>query len=102
MVTRPDIAQELTRAAKEAIKTFSGLKTEAETFAKAKMERLLSEMKLVTQDEFDAVRDMAAKARTEQERLAARIAVLEAKLGIVPVEAKPKAPRKKAAKTESR
>ncbi|TAN52351.1 MAG: accessory factor UbiK family protein, partial [Rhodospirillales bacterium] len=65
MVTRPDLAKELSRAAHEALGALSGLKSEAESFAKAKLEKLLAEMKLVTQDEFDAVRAMAAKARAE-------------------------------------
>ncbi len=101
MVTRPDIAKELTKAAHDALGALSGLKTEAETFAKAKLERLLAEMKLVTQDEFDAVRAMAAKARAEQEALAERVAVLEAKLGIEPPTAKPKPVRKKTVKPDS-
>lgn len=95
MVTRPDLAKELSKAASEAVKALSGLKSEAEIFAKSKLERLLAEMKLVTQDEFEAVKAMAAKARAEQERLEARIAVLEAKLGVEAPPAKPKATRKK-------
>jgi BMFP domain-containing protein YqiC len=37
-------------------------------------------MDVVQREEFDAVRDMAAKAREENSRLAARIEALEAKL----------------------
>ena len=58
-----------------------GARREAETVIKSQMERFLTEMDLVSREEFDAVRDMAAKAREENERLAARIAELEAKLG---------------------
>ena len=101
MVTRPDLAKELSKAAGEAVRALSGLKSEAETFAKSKLDRLLAEMKLVTQDEFDAVKAMAARARAEQEGLEARIAVLEAKLGVEPPPAKPKPARKKTAKNES-
>lgn len=101
MVTRPDLAKELSKAAHEALGALSGLKSEAETFAKAKLEKLLAEMKLVTQDEFEAVKAMAAKARAEQERLEARVAALEAKLGIEAPAPKPKAPRKRTAKNDS-
>jgi BMFP domain-containing protein YqiC len=101
MVTRPDLAKELSKAAGDAVRALSGLKSEAETFAKAKLERLLAEMKLVTQDEFDAVKAMAARARAEQEKLEARIAVLEAKLGVEPPKAAPKPARKKTVKNES-
>ena len=38
-------------------------------------------MDLVQREEFDAVRDMAARAREENESLKQRIAALEAQLG---------------------
>jgi hypothetical protein len=71
-----DLSQLLTNAAGMA----QGMKTEAETALKGRFERWLSESGIVTRDEFDAVRAMATKAREENERLAARIAELEAKL----------------------
>ena len=40
----------------------------------------LDKLDLVTREEFDAVREMAVKAREENEALAERIAELEAKL----------------------
>jgi BMFP domain-containing protein YqiC len=58
-----------------------GARREIEDFLKARMERLLSGMDLVTREEFEAVREMAVKACEENERLSARIAALEAKLG---------------------
>lgn len=69
-----DISQLMTNAAGVA----QGVKDEAESAFRARMERLLADMDLVTREEFDAVRDMAAKARDENERLEARIAALEA------------------------
>jgi BMFP domain-containing protein YqiC len=54
---------------------------EVEDFLKARMERLLAGMDLVTREEFEAAREMAVKAREENERLSARLAALEAKLG---------------------
>jgi BMFP domain-containing protein YqiC len=38
-------------------------------------------MDLVTREDFESVRDMAVAARNENERLSARIADLEARLG---------------------
>jgi BMFP domain-containing protein YqiC len=58
-----------------------GARREVEDFLKARMERLLAGMDLVTREEFEAAREMAVKAREENERLSARLAVLEAKLG---------------------
>ncbi|MBV9750982.1 MAG: accessory factor UbiK family protein, partial [Hyphomicrobiales bacterium] len=57
-----------------------GARREVEDFFKARMERLLAGMDLVSREEFEAVREMAVKAREENERLSARIAVLETKL----------------------
>jgi BMFP domain-containing protein YqiC len=57
-----------------------GVRREAETIAKTQIERILSTMNVVTREEFEAVRDMAALAREENERLEKRIAALEAKL----------------------
>jgi BMFP domain-containing protein YqiC len=45
---------------------------------------------VVKRDDFDVVRDMARKAREENDRLLERIAVLEARLGITPPPAEPR------------
>jgi BMFP domain-containing protein YqiC len=58
-----------------------GARREFETFARSQGERLIGGMDLITREEFDAVKAMAAKARDENERLEARIAALEARLG---------------------
>jgi len=71
-----DFAKLMTDAAGVA----QGVKREAETAFKSQMERFIAEMDVVRREEFEAVRDMAAKAREENERLAARVAELEAKL----------------------
>ena len=70
-----DLSQLMTNAAGVA----QGMKDEAETAVKSRMERLIADMDLVTREEFEAVRAMAEKAREENERLEARIAALEAK-----------------------
>jgi BMFP domain-containing protein YqiC len=71
-----DISQLMTNAAGMA----QGMRTEAETAMKGWMERWLADSNLVTREEFDAVREMATKARAENDRLAARLAELEAQL----------------------
>ena len=58
-----------------------GLKREVTTVMRAQAERMLSEMDVVKREEFDAVKAMAEKARAENERLEARIAALEQRLG---------------------
>jgi BMFP domain-containing protein YqiC len=80
MQTKSPILDELARLMTDAAGLAQGVKREAETVARTQMERLLSTMDVVTREEFEAVRDMAALARDENERLAARIAALEARL----------------------
>ena len=57
-----------------------GVRREVETAVRSQAERFIGEMDLVQREEFDAVRDMAAKAREENESLKTRIAALEAQL----------------------
>lgn len=71
-----DVSQLMTNAAGVA----QGARTEAENAMRSMLERLLNDSNLVTREEFDAVREMAVKAREENDALAARIAELEAKL----------------------
>jgi BMFP domain-containing protein YqiC len=56
-------------------------KDEMETMMKARLERMIADLDFVPRDEFDAVKAMAAKARSENEKLAARVADLESRLG---------------------
>ena len=70
----------LGRLATDAVGMAQGVKREAETVLRTQAERLLSTMDVVTREEFEAVRDMAIAARDENEKLAARIAALEAML----------------------
>jgi hypothetical protein len=54
------------------------LRSEIDTFVRQRMEKLVADMNLVPREEFEAVKAMAAKARTENESLAERVAALEA------------------------
>ena len=74
---------DLARVATGALGTLSGVKTEVETRLREQLERVLVGMDLVSRDEFEAVKAMAAKARSEQEELASRVAELESKLATV-------------------
>jgi BMFP domain-containing protein YqiC len=72
-----DFAKLMTDAAGAA----QGLRREAETAFQAQAERFLNSMDIVKREEFEAVREMAARARDENEALKARIEALESKLG---------------------
>ena len=71
-----DVSKLMTDAAGLA----EGARREVEQLARAKLERLMAGMDLVSREEFEAVREMAVLARSENEKLAARIALLEARL----------------------
>jgi BMFP domain-containing protein YqiC len=62
----------------------TGVRQEIEARLRQQFERVLANMEVVSREEFEVVRAMAAKARTEQETLAARLAALEARLGNPP------------------
>ncbi len=75
------IFDEFAKLMTDAAGVAQGVRNEAETVIRAQMERFLGDMDLVTREEFDAVKAMAAKARDENEQLIARLDALEAKLG---------------------
>ncbi|MBP2298666.1 BMFP domain-containing protein YqiC [Azospirillum picis] len=72
------ILDDLARVAGGALGAFSSLREEAEGQLRAQLERVLSRMDVVSREEHEAVRAMAAKAREEQEAMAERLAALEA------------------------
>lgn len=74
------IFDEMARLVNDAAGVAQGVRREAETVMKSQMERFLRDMDLVKREEFEAVKDMAAEARAENERLSARLAALEASL----------------------
>ena len=74
---------DLARVASGAFGAIAGLRTEVETLVRQRFERLLADLDLVKREEFEVVRAMAARARTEQEDLAIRVADLEARLRAV-------------------
>jgi BMFP domain-containing protein YqiC len=57
-----------------------GMRREFETLMKAQGERFLRDMDVVKREEFEAVKEMAVKAREENERLSARLTALEQEL----------------------
>jgi BMFP domain-containing protein YqiC len=83
MQTENRLLDDLARVATGALGALTGVRDELESRLRDQFERILARMNLVRREEFDAVQAMAAKARTEQEALAARVAELEARLGIV-------------------
>jgi BMFP domain-containing protein YqiC len=71
---------ELSKLLTDAAGAAQGMRREVETLMKTQGERILREMDVVQREEFEAVKEMATKARDENEELKARIAALEAAL----------------------
>jgi BMFP domain-containing protein YqiC len=71
-----ELAKLMTNAAGAA----QGVRKEVDTLVQGQVERVLNNLNVVKREEFDVVKDMAEKARSENEALAARIAALESQL----------------------
>lgn len=80
MQTSNRILDDMARVAGGAVSAITGAKGEGDNFLRRRLERLLADMDLVPREEFEAVKAMAAKARAEQESLAARVEELEKRL----------------------
>ena len=73
------ILDDIARLATDAAGAAQGVRREVETVVKTQIERLLRDLDVMTREEFEAVREMALLAREENDKLAARLAALEAK-----------------------
>ncbi len=80
MQTRNRLLDDAARIAGGAVGTLAGAKREIEALVRQQLERILTSLDLVTRDEFDAFKEMAAKTRSEQEALTDRLAALEKKV----------------------
>jgi BMFP domain-containing protein YqiC len=71
---------DVARVASGAVGALSGVRGEIEARLRDQLERVLAGMDLVSREEFEAVKTMAAKAREEQELLRRQLEALEARL----------------------
>ena len=78
--TNNRVLDELAKLMTDAAGAAQGVKREVETLMRAQGERILRDMDVVSREEFEAVKAMAAKAREENEALAVRLAALEAEM----------------------
>jgi BMFP domain-containing protein YqiC len=72
---------EIAKLMNSAAGAAQGVRREIDTLVKAQVERVLNELEVVKREEFDAVKEMASRAREENERLLGRIAELERRVG---------------------
>ena len=78
--TRSRFFDDLSKLMTDAAGLADGARREVDSALRAQFERFLAGMDVVKRDEFEAVREMAALARAENDRLRERVAALEAKL----------------------
>ncbi len=75
------LLDELAKMMTDAAGAAQGVRREVETIVRGQLDRVLAEMDVVRREEFEAVREMAEKARVENEALAKRITALEGRGG---------------------
>ena len=93
------IMDEFAKLMNDAAGAAQGVKREVESAVRSQMERFMGDMDIVQREEFEAVREMAAKAREENDALGKKIEALEAQLaGAAPKARKPAARKPAAAK----
>ena len=71
---------DVARVASGAVGAITGVRGEVEARLRDQLERVLAGMDLVSREEFEAVKAMAAKAREEQELLQRQVEALKARL----------------------
>jgi BMFP domain-containing protein YqiC len=80
MQSQSPLFADLAKLLNSAAGTFAGAGREARATARERLREAMGGLDFVSREEFDAVKDMAAKARDENDALAARLAALEAAL----------------------
>ena len=80
MQSENPLIADFVKMANAAAGTLAGMTREARDGARERMTDARGGLDFVSREEFDAVKDMASRAREENAKLEARIAALEAKL----------------------
>ena len=80
MQSENPIIADFVKLANSAAGTLAGMTREAREGARERMKEALGGLDFVSREEFDAVKDMASRAREDCAKLEARVASLEAKL----------------------
>ena len=80
MTERPKFFDDLAGVAGGAFSALAGIREEAESMVRARVDEAIRKLDLVRREDLDAVGEMAANARAGQEAAEARLAALEARL----------------------
>jgi len=80
MQTQNRLFDDIAKVAGGALSALGSLKQEIEALVRERIERTMTEANVVPRAEFDAVKEVAATARLEQEKLSQRVDALEKEL----------------------
>jgi hypothetical protein len=80
MSDRPKFFDDIAGVAGGAISALAGLREEAESVVRARLDDVLQRMDLVRREELEAVHELAANARAGQEAAEALVTTLESRL----------------------
>lgn len=78
MTERPRLFDDLAGVAGGAMSAIAGLREEMTSLVRARVEETIRKLDLVRREEFEAMSEVAARARADCEALEARVAALEA------------------------
>lgn len=74
------ILDDLSRLFSDAAGAAGGVRREIDAVMRAQLERIVKDMDVVSREEYEATREIAIAAREEAEKLALRVAELEARV----------------------
>jgi len=80
MTERPKFFDDLAGVAGGAMSALAGLREEAESMVRARVDEAIRKLDLVRREDLEAVQEMAANARAGQQAAEARLATIEAQL----------------------
>ena len=83
MADRPRFFEDIAGVAGGALSALAGLRDETEAMIRARVDETIRRLELVRREELDAVAELAARARAGQEAAEARVAGLEARIGVL-------------------
>jgi BMFP domain-containing protein YqiC len=83
MADRPRFFDDLAGVAGGALSALTGLRQEAEAIVRARIDETIRALDLVRRDEYDALAEMAGRARDGQEAAEARLVALEERLAVM-------------------
>jgi BMFP domain-containing protein YqiC len=89
MTERPKFFDDLAGVAGGAMSALAGLREELSALAKARVDEAVRRMDLVKREEFDAMAELARRAKAQVEALEARVAALEVAQHEAPVQDDP-------------